>query len=756
MQINSTPSFSTAFVWLALMVLLSSCSITRQLDDNETVLASNRIEVNGKTSKNEELLNYLKQQAKRSWFGLKLNKVVYNENKMRQSAKQLKLYFNNKSFFDNSVETDVKTKKKKTSVLYKITTRQPYLIDSIGFNDVSSEDIKHLISTQEFENQIKKGDFYDYWSLESWRDHLYTELKEKGYFSLEKKHFGFYADTLGLDNKVHLDFYVDSLATQHGMQAHEVFHFRKTRIQLFANAHEKQLPLDSLQVGQLTILYPKQAFPVNYEVIEDCLLFGQGDIYKLSAVNNTYFKLSNLGVFERIRINVEQVSNQEVDAYIELRKRKKLDFTQSLDGVHRSGNIGLSASLSYTDKNLFRGAEQLRIDLEGLAENQPDEAGKTLQFFNAYRVGAESSLRFPKLLTPVNMDHIFDPSKRVNTIFSVGINRIDRPGLGRLSIKGKYAYSWEEDFFRHQLSPLEINSVRIDDHSDLSGLSGMDLQQQYSNYLIPSSSYAFSYSNQNPNKFQNHSLVLGKMEFSGNVLNVIGETTNILNTDRNGNFQIGGNAFTQYTKLDLDFRHYVVFDRDHSVAFRFQSGVGIPYSNSQSLPFQKQYYMGGSNDLRAFSAYKVGPGSYPGTGEAAAFYTSDFKLESSLEYRFPIIKSLKGACFLDAGNIWELQENVDESGNLLKPGAQFKWDSFYQEIASGLGVGIRYDMDFLVLRFDIAHPMTDPNVSISNPDYDPESASSQALLSAPLAARWQLNNIRLRKTRLNIGVGFPF
>lgn len=750
MQLKTT-LFLRGFILIILLFNMVSCSVTRDLEDGQSILISNEIYVNGKKSNDEILYTYLKQQPKSSYFGLKHSEVLFSKRKLKQSEKQLNLYFNNKSYFDNTVTSESKTKRKRTKLKYNITTNKPYLIDSISYNEIHNPIIKDLIIKNQNEKKPKEGDNYDYWNLEKERNHIYNTLIENGYYTVNKADIGFYADTINKQNTISLEGYLDTLKSSQI----KPYTFNSITIILLSSEDEiNELPIDTIQFKHFTLITPRNTFPINEKTIESCLLFKQGMIYKRSLVDNSFSKLNNLNVFERIRITLNDNNDETLNCIIEMYNRKKIANTYSLEGVHTTGNYGLSGNIIYEDRNLFRGAEALKIKINGIGEHQGAEENKS-PLFNSFTYGADLSLSFPKILTPVNIDVLLDPSKRVNTIFSFGYNRLDRPSLGRTIVNFKAGYQWQEGKMKHLLNPTEISSVYIDENSDLSGQSGTNIQQLYSNFLITSTNYSFEYNNQDPKKIKDHNFIRGKIELSGNILNAIAKTTNLISTNEDGFNILYKNVYTQFAKIDFDFRHYFVFDNNHQIAGRFQFGLGIPYGNSTAMPFQKQYFIGGSNDVRGFGSYSVGPGSYPGTSKTD-FYTADLKLETSIEYRFTISKGLKGALFLDAGNIWELKENRDTEGNIIKPGAQFQLNRFAKEIASSIGFGVRYDMEFLVFRVDIAHAMYDPSVGYKNPDHNSSILGSQEYLSAPVSHRWKLNQLQLTDVKLGIGIGYPF
>ncbi|MGB0870522.1 MAG: BamA/TamA family outer membrane protein [Flavobacteriales bacterium] len=737
------------FLICLILFTTHSCKSKKGLDAGFSILVQNDIYINGKLNNDEILHTYLKQQPKSKYFGLKREQILFSERKLKQSAKQLKLYYNNKSYFNNTVKTIVKTKKNKTKVEYHIQLGQPYNIDTISYSGVKDESIKKLIKENLNVNEtVKVGLPYDYWALENKRNDIYGLLIENGYYSLEKSDLGFYADTINKQNSIGLEYFLKTKDSNI-----KPFRFNQTVVKLLTHS-KKEVVTDTLTIGDLTIIAPTNTFPITTKTLKSCLLFTKGDLFKRSLVDNSYSKLNNLNVFERIRVTLNPDDENNLDCVIEMYTRKKIVNTYSVEGVHTSGNYGLAGTISYEDRNIFKGAESLKFKLNGIAEHQGAQDGTT-PIFNAFTVGGDLSLTFPKLLSPVNTKPLLDPSRQVNTTFSLGYNRLNRPSLGRTILNFKYGYHWQIGQNKHYFNPVEISSVYIDEGSDLEGTSGTNIQQLYTNFLITASNYTFEFTDQNPKKIKDHNFLRAKIESSGNIFSAIAKTTNFFKQDAEGRNLLYNNVYTQYLKFDFDYRHYFVFNKNHEIATRFQFGIGVPYGNSSAMPFQKQYFIGGSNDIRGFDSYSTGPGSYPGNSDAA-FYTADMKIQSSLEYRFTIYESFKGAAFVDAGNIWEVKENKDEDGNLLKPGAHFKWNRFHEEIASSIGIGLRYDMDFLLFRVDFSHPMYDPSVGYRNPNYNKDISGSQEFLSSPISQRWQLNNITLKELKIGIGIGYPF
>ena len=326
------------------------------------------------------------------------------------------------------------------------------------------------------------------------------------------------------------------------------------------------------------------------------------------------------------------------------------------------------------------------------------------------------------------------------TILSASINEQKRPEFIRNSITGSYIYQWKtKKYYQHKLSLVNISYVNFEGQSsNLNNISEYLIAKNYSDHLIPSTSYTLRYNNQDINKLKNHTFLKLHIESSGNILRAIANPLRfdeLKNEDgepilqENGNISYTlkiwnkRNIFTQYIKTSIDYRHYFEIDRKNSIAIRGMGGIIYAYGNTDQAPFHKKFIAGGVNDLRGWQTFERPTGSMTPND---TLFTGGVKFISSIEYRFNVIKKLKGALFMDAGNIWEINSNYNN--------AKFRWKRFFNDFAVNIGVGIRYDFQYFILRSDLGFAVREPYES----------------------KKWQWEKVSIQNAQLNVGLGYPF
>jgi outer membrane protein assembly factor BamA len=405
--------------------------------------------------------------------------------------------------------------------------------------------------------------------------------------------------------------------------------------------------------------------------------------------------------------------------------------------------VGPVFESSFRNRNFFGGAELLTLTSE-LGFETPLGGGQSGG--NSYEAGARAELELPKFAAPFKLENVsssFVPKTRI----VLGLHLQDRIQYYQLfSVDASFGYNWRESIAtEHSLNPLAIavahlanTTPKFDDLLNINPLLRKSFEEQF----IIGQTYTFTYNDQLVKERKNHLYFKGSVDLSGNLLSLVQSLFLPYKAAPESPYRIFGTPYSQYYKFDIDVRQYYnTIDQTSSLASRFIAGIGIPYGNSTTLPYVKQFYAGGSNSVRAFAARGLGPGSYkiPDSSASRIFIdqTGDIKLEANTEYRFPITGILKGAVFLDAGNIWLLKEDPN------RPGSAFNSGTFLNEIAVGTGFGVRLDLSFFILRFDLAFPLRVP--------------------SLPVSDRWVINKInfgdpswRKNNLALNVAIGYPY
>ena len=392
---------------------------------------------------------------------------------------------------------------------------------------------------------------------------------------------------------------------------------------------------------------------------------------------------------------------------------------------------GISGSASLSHYNILNGAEHLELTFKG-----------SNNFRNIKENGAVINFTIPSLISPIRLNQILNKTSKTKTIFTASVIEMKRPEFTRNSISGSYSYQWTtRQKFQHKLSLFNLSYVNFEgDASNLNNISEYLIAKDYSSHLIPTSSYTFSY--ENKNKLKNSSFYRFHIESSGSLLRSLARPLNfnqlkneegepILQENGNPTYTINvwnsENIFTQYIKTSLDYRYYWEINQKNSLAVRTMTGLIYAFGNTNQSPFHKKFIAGGANDLRGWQAFKKPAGSLQNNTDT--LFTGGIKLITSIEYRFNLIKKLKGSAFIDAGNIWEISSNNDEYEE-----ANFKWDQFIDEIAVDIGIGLRYDFKYFIFRTDLGFVVRDPSES----------------------EKWKWRELNFNNSQLNIGLGYPF
>ncbi|HEX9015518.1 MAG TPA: BamA/TamA family outer membrane protein, partial [Chloroflexota bacterium] len=360
--------------------------------------------------------------------------------------------------------------------------------------------------------------------------------------------------------------------------------------------------------------------------------------------------------------------------------------------------------------------------------------------------GARTTLELPKFITPWTIEDVstrFVPKTRIE----LGARLLDRLQYFKmLSLDASFGYDWKETLTKeHVLDPISFTLVHLAKRTPLfSALLTANpfLRRSYEEQFILGSNYTFTYNDQLETDRKNHLYFKGGIDLSGNLLYAVQSLLAGRKGSPENPFKIFGTTYSQYARFDIDLRHYYhSVDQSTAIATRLVGGVGFAYGNSSTMPYVKQFYIGGANSVRAFNARSLGPGSYktPDSLAANGFFdeAGDIKLEANVEYRFPLVSILEGALFLDAGNIWLARDDP------TRPGATFSSRTFLDEVAVGTGFGIRLDLSFFVLRLDLAFPLRIP--------YLPEGERWVARKIAFGDPTWRKNNLVF-----NIAIGYPY
>lgn len=755
------------------LLIIYGCSNTKYLPEGDMLYVGGEVKVEDslmsrKERKNleKELKGLLRPKPNASFLGLRPKLYIYNlagepkkdkgfrywlRNKvgeapvlfsqvdMDYNADVLQSHTENKGFFKTRTAADSTSRNRRAKAIYTVTTGKQYKIRKVIFpNDSTSTPLDSTIAKVKRRSLLKPGNAYDLDVIKQERERIDDRLKNRGYFYFNPDYILVQVDsTVG---KYEVDLIV-KVKDETPERAKRVYTINNTYI--YPNYSIEKEPdtarytNDSVQrYHDYTIIDPERTFrPIIYD---KALFLHKGDTYSRRVQNLSLNRLINLGTFKFVKNNfkVADTLPTALDVYYYLTPLPRKSIRVEVLGKTNSANYnGSEVNVNWSNRNTFRAAELLNISVFGGLEVQVAGQNKG---FNVYRVGTETSLIWPRFITPISIkdSSAFVPRTRAAISYEYQ-NRAQLYSLN--SFRSSFGYLWKENVRKeHQLNVIDVNYVSPANVTDLYQRqvdSLPTLGRVIEKQLIFGTTYSFTYTN-TMRRFKKHTIYYkGSMDLAGNAAGLI------MGADAKGGDpkEILGVQFSQFVKMEHDFRHYLKLGDKSQLASRIIAGVGVPYGNSTELPYIRQFFIGGVNSIRAFRARSIGPGSYRPDVDANDFLpdqSGDIKLEGNVEYRGNLFSVVNGAVFIDAGNIWLWNKDPD------RPGANFSKD-FIKEIAVGTGVGLRFDFSFLVLRTDLAFPLRKPWL--------------------PEGQRWVYDDIDFgsknwRKENLvfNLAIGYPF
>jgi outer membrane protein assembly factor BamA len=680
-----------------------------------------------------------KPKGFKHWLRTKLGEppVLLSEVKIKYNNDVLTSYLISQGYLQSVVTGDTIVKGKKGRAVYTALTGQRYKINSISFPK-DSGNLANIINQNKDKSLLKVGNFYDLDTYKAERDRIDNDLKELGYFYFSPDYLIVQVDSTIGKNLVDIRVRVKDIAPDAGLKP-----FTIKNINIYPNYSLRRdstlRRLDPLVYHDFNIYDDRNTFKPR--VFDRLVFFKKDELYNRRDHNLSLNRMVNIGAFQNVKaefLPLDSFKNDQLDLNIFLTPLRKNSLSFGVTGTSKSNNfVGSEVKLTQTTRNVFRGAEILEISASGGFETQV--SGQSAQNLNSYSLTGEAKLTFPRFIVPFykpSSTNAFIPK----TIASISYQLLSRGSLYSLnSFKGEYGYSFKENQYKeHILNPISINYVQPSIKGDTSQLfdSIPGLRYTLERQLIIGSNYNFTYTNQMDQSRRNNMYFNGSIETGGNVWGLF--------TPKNGMGQrsIFDVPLNQFVRLEADFRDYFKINRGVTWANRLNIGYGYAYGNSSSLPFVRQFFAGGSNDVRAFRARSLGPGTYNildhlTDSTAFADQGGDVKLMLNTELRFKIVSVLYGALFADAGNVWLRKEDPQ------RPGSEFKVKNILSELAVGTGAGLRVDASIFVIRLDVAFPVRKPYLPEGQRwVFDQVSFGSSA---------WRRENLIY-----NIGIGYPF
>ena len=651
-------------------------------------------------------------------------------------------YSENKGYFNAKATYDTVSKNKKAQVIYTLRPGNQYLINKVKFQNDSIPVTEEIVKVSD-KTLLKEGNPFDLGVIKSERERIDNQLKQKGFYYFHPDNLIIQADsTVTKNHKVELNVKLKENTPDLAKQQ-----FTIDKVIVFPNYNIRDvkdgkynIPMDSDSLvkhahDDIYVIDPEQKF--KPKIFDRALYFKKGDLYNRADHNLTLNRLINLGVFKFVKNEfvISDSLNHKFDTYYLLTPRQIQSLRLEALGRTNSANYaGSELNLNWTHRNLFRGAEQFKASVYGAFDVQ---IGGPKDSKNLFRAGANAQLSIPRIVAPFrfNSSSAFVPRTNISIGYEFQ-NRTEYYTLNTFS--GSFGYLWKENVRKeHDLKIIDITYVtpaNVTPLYDSISAKSQALQRVVQKQLIFGPTYSYTYTNTMLPK-KNTIYYKGTLDLAGNLTGLFSGA----NVKDGKQKSIFGVPFSQYAKMEHDFRFYHKLGDKSSFASRFIGGIAYPYGNSDNIPFSKQFFSGGSNSIRAFRARTLGPGSFdPRTIKQGYYFdqSGDIKLELNAEYRANIYKFLNVAFFADAGNIWLVNDDIQ------RPGAKFSSD-FLSEIAVGAGFGLRLDFSILILRLDLAMPFRVPYYEKGDRwTFDKINFGSSS---------WRRDNLIL-----NIAIGYPF
>lgn len=731
------------------MIVASSCNPTKYVPRDETLLTENKIVINHDGIKQKDLLPYIKQKPNKRifWtrFYLRLyslsnikkerwphnwlrkigeEPVVFDPYSMTKSKEQIKSYLSSKGYFDSQVSDTIETSKRKSKVYYIIAIKPAYTVRKIYY-DIADTGLAKLVYFDSIDCMIKRGKPYDVDVLQSERSRLEKFIRDMGFYNFSSgEDINFVVDSTVGRRQVDIQYGIRKFKTFDSenntvLVPHSFYKLRNIYIypdylpkEILAGGEEYVKSFDTIDYQGFRFVTNLKKPSIKFDVIIQSLYIKPGATFNVSNTERSQTHLMGLKTYRlvNIRYNENDTSSnlsygeKKLDCIIQMTPMSRQSFTVELEGTNSGGDLGGALNLIYQNKNLFRGAEQLNLKLKGAYEtfSRSTTGLRTREF------GAETSFRLPEFLNPFLRLESFTRKYNPTTSVQVSYNYQQIDSVYTRSVaNASFGYLWTSgDYSSHFINPLQINLVRIpyiNPHYYTSVIQQSPyVINSYKNALIFGGNYSYIFDNQKIKKSRDSWFVRFNFEAAGNILVTIMGLSGAKTKD--GSYTLFGQPFAQYVRSDIDVRYKWIINDLSSIVYRGFIGIGIPYKNSKAMPFEKQYFEGGANGIRGWQVRSLGPGSYLPPGKVFINQTGDIKIEANVEYRFKLFWILEGAAFIDAGNIWAYENDAD------RPGAQFRFNKFSDDIALGTGLGLRYDLKFVLLRTDIGMKLRDPQL----------------------------------------------
>ena len=713
--------------------------------------------------------------------------ITIDDIKIKKTINNLTAYHKNRGYFRVEVSSNKKLlNNKKGEIDYIINTGRPTYLDSVR-TKIKSPVLDSLYQSKKALSYLKSGDQFIESNFIKEAKRITNLFRNNGIYHFTENDLGYYnIDTANTNNyKTNIDLVIfdkKRILKSNGdyiLKPYTIQKIRKVTVFTDYSFSQKDKPnQDSTSFKGISFLAHNK-IKYNPKLLSESIFIKPGEVYADSLRNLTRKHLKSLRNYKVINIKYEPVDslNNQLDVSILLTPLDKFSLDLETELTHSNiRDLGVSAKFSIVNRNIFKGAEIFKLSFLSSFFNASQDANKEEQFFNSWEIGADMSLEIPRFVAPFGINKLVPKRMSPRTVFSLGTSIQQNIGLDRETLTALMSYKWQYnakktiqlDIFNTQY----VRNLRIGNYFDIynseyiklnsiakefydnpeynlerqqetvsfmntvfndpnfltnnpdSYRNNLNILDRYniitSDFLIPTIAYSFTYNNQSDFRDNNFSFFKIRVANSGNIGGLLSNKKN--NNNRKTIFNI---PLAQYFKTDIEYKKFWEIDNSSVIGFRSFIGAILPYDNS-AIPFTKSYFAGGSNDIRAWQTYDLGPGN---RNSGLEYNIGSLKFLTSAEYRFDLFGSLKGALFVDAGNIWDITNSI-----FAEDEAKFNGINSVKDIAVGSGFGLRYDFSFLVFRLDLGFKMHEPYLETN---------------------KW-FRNYNFSNAVYNIGINYPF
>ncbi len=745
-------------VFTAIIFVLQSCAVKKYVPEGERLYTGATVEIKSDSliKREGQLISVLEEALRpkpnKKFLGLRpglhyyykmqqehpgfINKWLYKkigEEPVYQS--DVKPYdveeillnrMENRGFFYSETISEFEEKEKEASVKYTIRATTPYTIATYQLDSLP-QPIYSEIKRSVAESKLSKGMRFDLANMKIERERIDSDLKNKGYYNFNPGFFIFEADTNQYDKK-RFDLF---LRLKKDVPKKSIVPYKISKINVYANYDVQDSTANNVvRFNEKNYINSEDFFKPKY--LDPYITLEEGQFYNPKTSKNTARRLSTIGAYKFVNIQYTEKDSLLSDslgileANIFLSPLNKRALRAELQAVSKSNNFaGPGLAVTYSNRNLFKGGETFNTTAKFGYEVQAGGSGNSGK--TSVELGLKNELIFPRVIFPVKINSDFFKYSIPKTKTSISIDYLARTKLySLLSGTAQFGYVWQANrYVSHEIIPISINYTKLSNTTkefDSILVQNPFLKRSFEQQFISGLYYSFTYNGMVDAAKKHQFFINSTLDIAGNSISLFGKENDL------GNKEFLGLEYAQYAKADIDLRYHFNFGKEQVIATRIFGGYGLPYGNSEIMPYVKQYYSGGPYSVRAFRIRSLGPGTYRDEDNPDSNYfdlTGNIRLEANIEYRFPIWSFFKGAVFMDAGNIWNSKPNEAFLG-------KDKFTSnFINELGMGAGVGLRVDVQGFVLRFDFAAPFHDP--------------------SDPKKYKFDVN-----ETVFNFGIGYPF